>query len=326
MWLNKTVLGLVDELCSSIENIFEPNRRNTGASLLRRFPRFDTALKRIQSEKDEASSLRQQLHQAHCPCTEEEYGAVKARLVELEEQYSELLQTSEDRSSQLGLLESQRDQWNEERQVWGLTQRTLTEGCWTLRVINGDPDHKHNVIRWSEQFRQLIGYSESEFPDGWSSYYSVVNEQDVKLVEQAFRAALADSSSDNAYVVEYRMRHKSRGEIWFRERGRCLRDSRGKLLHVTGAAREITDEKAAAELHQREQAHIHSTYSNIAQIAGVIRGIADQTNLLALNAAIEASRAGDHGRGFAVVADEVRHLASRTQESVQQIQAMLQHR
>jgi len=75
----------------------------------------------------------------------------------------------------------------------------------------------------------------------------------------------------------------------------------------------------------QQMGEIQDSSRKIAEIIGVIDGIAFQTNILALNAAVEAARAGDQGRGFAVVAGEVRNLAQRSALAAREIKGLISH-
>lgn len=93
---------------------------------------------------------------------------------------------------------------------------------------------------------------------------------------------------------------------------------------VTDAVGVIQKASEDMALSANKVNELNEKVGSITSMVDLIRGIAEQTNLLALNAAIEAARAGEQGRGFAVVADEVRNLASRTQQSTEEISALVE--
>ncbi|CRM49353.1 Serine chemoreceptor protein [Pseudomonas sp. 22 E 5] len=92
---------------------------------------------------------------------------------------------------------------------------------------------------------------------------------------------------------------------------------------VALAIEQIGNLASEMTLSGRAMLTLQQESKKIGSVLDVIKSVSQQTNLLALNAAIEAARAGSAGEGFAVVADEVRSLAQRTQESAEEIEALI---
>jgi methyl-accepting chemotaxis protein len=153
----------------------------------------------------------------------------------------------------------------------------------------------------SEQISRDTNQQTSQQQLEISSVVTATNEMSATSHEVA---RLAQSSADGAKQAQDIINH-----------------SQSALSTAVDGVRDLSNDmgKASESISQ-----VAARSEDITRIIDVIKAIAEQTNLLALNAAIEAARAGEQGRGFAVVADEVRSLASKTQNSTDEINTMIQ--
>jgi PAS domain S-box-containing protein len=128
-----------------------------------------------------------------------------------------------------------------------LINEASSVGLWDMTVIAGDPVNPKNEFWWSQQFRQMLGYTdEKDFPNILDSWASRLHPNDKERVLTAFAAHLNDRSGRTPYDIEYQLQLKGGDYRWFRATGATKRDGAGVPQRVAGALKDIHDEKLTA--------------------------------------------------------------------------------
>lgn len=139
---------------------------------------------------------------------------------------------------------------------------------------------------------------------------------------------IASGNQDLSQRTEITSSHLQQAAAAIMQLTHTLKDTASSAQQAAGLAQQASGiaQRGGTVVHAvvETMTDIHSRSQKIADIIGVIDGIAFQTNILALNAAVEAARAGEQGRGFAVVAAEVRTLAQRSAQAAKEIKQLIQ--
>ncbi len=203
------------------------------------------------------------------------------------------------------------------------------EGDLTKRITQDSKDEIGDLIHWFNLFMDKLHESINEVVNSIAPLATVSDDlgtmttKTSEITEQQSRATdeVTRSVDEMFSSVQNVAQNASSAADAAREADAEAKAGRSV---VTQSVESINDLASEVERAANVIGKLESDTENVGTILDVIKGIAEQTNLLALNAAIEAARAGEQGRGFAVVADEVRTLASRTQDSTQEIQRVIE--
>jgi PAS domain S-box-containing protein len=137
-----------------------------------------------------------------------------------------------------------------------LANRALQTALWDMDVIDGDPINPNNVVIWSDELRQMLGFKdENYFPTKLNSWSDRLHPEDMQPAQDAFAKHLTDHTGSTPFSVECRLKLKNGKYRHFQAIGDTMRNADGAPLRVAGMLRDIHDEKLRIEEDRRAQDH-----------------------------------------------------------------------
>ena len=202
-------------------------------------------------------------------------------------------------------------------------------GDLTVRIQTNNQDEIGELVHWFNQFMEKlqgvvkdIVHATLPLSELAQNLNQLTDDTNKTIDVQQNSATLAKSAVDNLlHSVTSVAESAAEAASAAADASNAANDGQSVVNHTVQSIQSLAaNVEETAEVIRK----LEADSNQVGVVLDVIKGIAEQTNLLALNAAIEAARAGEQGRGFAVVADEVRTLASRTQQSTEEIQATIE--
>lgn len=146
---------------------------------------------------------------------------------------------------------------DEMQQNLHLVNEVINSGFW---YIDCDENGLEKSISYSHEFRRMLGYKDTlDFPNNMSSFISILHVDDRERVLQAMASALADTTGQTRYDVEYRMRHKNGSYQWFRDSAQITRRPDGTAVRMAGIFINVTKQHELTEQNNTYDILINGT-------------------------------------------------------------------
>jgi len=117
-------------------------------------------------------------------------------------------------------------------------------GLWDIKLADDDSAGSAKLVTWSDEFRQLLGYTNiTDFPNTFSCWIDHIHPDDKDRIAEGFEKHIMDTSGKTPFDFEYRMKKKNGEWAYYRDTGETIRDEEGNPLYIAGALIDVTEMK-----------------------------------------------------------------------------------